>query len=107
MTSRCPRPPLLILRPAGNTAVIVAPPAAGTLYAQPIANGVPAGRYYTKDDLTQCSKARWQIILLRIMDPPMDRFQKEMTVGFFEYYKDGKLLAEKLLIKFDIHTSSV
>ena len=85
--------------PAEKTTVTVAPPAAGTLYAQPIANG------YQLIDTTPKTVLRMFKISVAdyfIADNGSSNgivFKRDDS-WFFEYYKDGKLMAEKLLIKF-------
>ena len=100
--------------PAAQTAVVVAspaaapptvatptaaPPAAGTLYAQPIANGYQLIDTTPKTVLRifKCSMADYYIADNGSSNGIVFKKDDSWT---FEYYKDGKLMAEKLLIKF-------
>ena len=85
--------------PAGKTTAIAAPPTAGTLYAQPIANG------YQLIDTTP--KMILRMFKISVADYFIADNGSSNGIVFkrddswvFEYYKDGKLMAEKLLIKF-------
>jgi hypothetical protein len=85
--------------PAGKIIVTEAPPAAGTLYAQPIANG------YQLIDTTP--KTILRMFKISVADYFIADNGSSNGIVFkrddswvFEYYKDGKLMAEKLLIKF-------
>jgi len=85
--------------PAEKITAIVAPSTAGTLYAQPIANG------YQLIDTTP--KTILRIFKSSVTDYFIADNGSSNGIVFkrddswvFEYYKDGKLMAEKLLIKF-------
>ncbi|MHA4807796.1 hypothetical protein ACX0G9_06805 [Flavitalea flava] len=85
--------------PAEKITVTVAPPTAGTLYAQPIANG------YQLIDTTP--KTILRMFKISVADYFIADNGSSNGIVFkrddswvFEYYKDGKLMAEKLLIKF-------
>jgi hypothetical protein len=86
-------------QPATTTAVPDTKEAAGTLYAQATANG------YQLIDTTP------KIVLTLLKTSSQDYFiadngvshgivMKKNGAWYFEYYKDNKLIAEKLLIKF-------
>jgi len=86
-------------QPAAKVVTAETTQAAGTLYAQPTANG-----YHLIDTAPK-------IILTLLRTSAEDYFIadngssngivfKKNDNWFFEYYKDGKLIAEKLLIKF-------
>lgn len=100
-TNNQPQPitPVVNPAPAQNIPATGASIAAGTLYAQPISNG------YQLIDTTPKT-------ILRIFKTSVSNYfiaENESAHGIvfksddswiFEYYKDGKLMAEKLLIKF-------
>lgn len=85
--------------PAIAATPTVTPPTAGTLYAQPIANG------YQLIDTTPKTILRMfksSVADCYIADNGSSNgivFKRDDS-WVFEYYKDGKLMAEKLLIKF-------
>ena len=85
--------------PAGNTTVIVTPPAAGTLYAQPIANGYQLIDTTPKTILRMFKTSVADYFIADNGSSNGIVFKREDS-WIFEYYKDGKLMAEKLLIKF-------
>jgi len=85
--------------PAEKITAAVAPPTAGTLYAQPIANG-----YQLIDTTPKMILRMFKISVADyfIADNGSSNglvFKRDDS-WVFEYYKDGKLMAEKLLIKF-------
>ena len=85
--------------PAEKSTATEIPPAAGTLYAQPIANGY---QLIDTTPKTILRLFRTSVADYFIADNGSSNgivFKKE-DGWVFEYYKDGKLMAEKLLIKF-------
>ena len=91
----------------GKTAVIAAPPAtatvvtpaAGTLYAQPIANGYQLIDTTPKTILRMFKSSVTDCFIAENGSSNGIVFKRDDN-WIFEYYKDGKLMAEKLLIKF-------
>lgn len=72
---------------------------AGTLYAQPTANGYQLIDTTPKKVLT-LSRTSVQDYFIAENETANGIVLKKSGEWFFEYYKDGKLMAEKLLIKF-------
>lgn len=72
---------------------------AGTLYAQPTANGYQLIDTTPKKVLT-LSRTSVQDYFIAENETANGIVLKKNGAWFFEYYKDGKLMAEKLLIKF-------
>jgi len=85
--------------PVGKTTVIVASPAAGTLYAQPIANGYQLIDTTPKTVLRMFKSSVADTFIADNGSSNGIVFKRDDS-WVFEYYKDGKLMAEKLLIKF-------
>jgi len=85
--------------PAEKTTATVALPAAGTLYAQPIANGYQLIDTTPKTILRMFKSSMADYFIADNGSSNGIVFKREDS-WVFEYYKDGKLMAEKLLIKF-------
>ncbi len=85
--------------PAEKVTATVAPPAAGTLYAQPIANGYQLIDTTPKTILRMFKSSVADYFIADNGSSNGIVFKRDDS-WFFEYYKDGKLMAEKLLIKF-------
>jgi hypothetical protein len=85
--------------PAAKTTVIEASPAAGTLYAQPIANGYQLIDTTPKTILRMFKSSVTDYFIADNGSANGIVFKRDDN-WVFEYYKDGKLMAEKLLIKF-------
>ena len=85
--------------PAEKTAVIATPPAAGTLYAQPIANGYQLIDTTPKTILRMFKSSVADYFIADNGSSNGIVFKRDDS-WVFEYYKDGKLIAERLLIKF-------
>ncbi|MES1222040.1 MAG: hypothetical protein ABUT20_41470 [Bacteroidota bacterium] len=79
--------------------VIVVSPAAGTLYAQPIANGYQLIDTTPKTILRMFKSSVADYFIADNGSANGIVFKREDS-WFFEYYKDGKLMSEKLVIKF-------
>jgi len=85
--------------PAGKIIVTDAPPAAGTLYAQAIANGYQLIDTTPKTILRMFKTSLPDYFIADNGSSNGIVFKRDDS-WVFEYYKDGKLMAEKLLIKF-------
>jgi hypothetical protein len=85
--------------PAGKTTALVAPSTAGTLYAQPIANGYQLIDTTPKTILRMFKSSVTDYFIAENGSSNGIVFKRDDS-WVFEYYKDGKLMAEKLLIKF-------
>jgi hypothetical protein len=85
--------------PAENVAATAVPPAAGTLYAQPIANGYQLIDTTPKTILRMFKSSVADFFIADNGSSNGIVFKREES-WVFEYYKEGKLMAEKLLIKF-------
>jgi len=85
--------------PAGKIIVTEAPPTAGTLYAQPIANGYQLIDTTPKTILRMFKSSVTDYFIADNGSSNGIVFKRDDN-WVFEYYKDGKLMAEKLLIKF-------
>lgn len=85
--------------PAEKITATVATPAAGTLYAQPIANGYQLIDTTPKTILRMFKSSVADFFIADNGSSNGIVFKRDDS-WVFEYYKDGKLMAEKLLIKF-------
>jgi hypothetical protein len=85
--------------PAEKVTVTLAPPTAGTLYAQPIANGYQLIDTTPKTILRMFKSSVADYFIADNGSSNGIVFKRDDS-WVFEYYKDGKLMAEKLLIKF-------
>lgn len=84
---------------AGKTTALAAAPAAGILYAQPIANGYQLIDTTPKTILRLFKSSVTDCFIAENGSSNGIVFKRDDS-WVFEYYKDGKLMAEKLLIKF-------
>lgn len=85
--------------PASQPATVESKEAAGTLYAQATANGYQLIDTSPKIVLT-LSKTSTPDLFIAENSTAHGVVSKKNGDWYFEYYKDGKLVAEKLLIKF-------
>ncbi|HMH20354.1 MAG TPA: hypothetical protein VK563_01190 [Puia sp.] len=85
--------------PAEKSTVTVTPTSAGTLYAQPIANGYQLIDTTPKTILRMFKSSVADCFIADNGSSNGIVFKRDDS-WVFEYYKDGKLMAEKLLIKF-------